>query len=115
MVVMSLRISESEEPVADQGSLRLRWLTQNRLFDVQWLPADIEGSSSGLAFWNDIFASRSTCLGLRAREPRVREPQARGAVGANTRSVNEAAGANKSSILKYFAENEGDKKRGFSP
>ena len=52
-------LSESEEPVADpEIHSELRWLAQNELLDVQWLPADIELIKQLGTFWNDIFASQ---------------------------------------------------------
>ena len=52
-------LGESEEPVADpEVHSELRWLAQNELFDVQWLPADIELIKQLGTFWNDIFASQ---------------------------------------------------------
>ena len=52
-------LGESEEPVADSEiHSELRWLAQNELLDVQWLPADIELIKQLGTFWNDIFASQ---------------------------------------------------------
>ena len=49
--------SETEAPVADQEThSELRWLAQNELLDVQWLPADVELIKQIGMFWNDIFA-----------------------------------------------------------
>ncbi len=52
-------LGESEEPVADpEVHSELRWLAQNELLDVQWLPADIELIRQLGTFWNDVFASQ---------------------------------------------------------
>ena len=52
-------LGESEEPIADpEIHSELRWLAQNKLLDVQWLPADIELIKQLGTFWNDIFASQ---------------------------------------------------------
>ena len=52
-------LGESEEPVADpEIHSELRWLAQNELLDVQWLPADIELIRQLGTFWNDVFVSQ---------------------------------------------------------
>ena len=52
-------LGESEEPIADpEVHSELRWLAQNELLDVQWLPADIELIRQLGTFWNDVFASQ---------------------------------------------------------
>ena len=52
-------LKESEDPVLDLNiHSELRWLAQNELLDVQWLPADVELIKQLGTFRNDIFASQ---------------------------------------------------------
>lgn len=52
-------LREFKEPVLDLNiHSELRWLAQNELLDVQWLPADVELIKQLGTFWNDIFASQ---------------------------------------------------------
>lgn len=53
------RLADGAEPVAHEGvHSELRWLAREELFDVEWLPADVQMMRSVAYYWDEAFADQ---------------------------------------------------------
>lgn len=53
------RLADGAEPVAHEGAhSELRWLAREELFDVEWLPADVQMMRSVAYYWDEAFADQ---------------------------------------------------------